>query len=280
MQNFESHESRYGCYEIVRELAHGRYSTVYEAKHTHPNFHDRHVALKVLRNWQSAQHFMNSLRLHACFRHPRIPPIYDVAHDGRGQIFAARMLVEGDDLQNGIGNTGRTFAQVAANVTEVAVALDYAHGLGVVHGYVHPRHMLFGRDESTWLIGFGEYPPASDAHIGNPLHFAPEQLQGAHRATPATDVYALCETTIWLLTGQHPFHGFHGAGLFRAKRRGQLWRAIRDLIPGISSRLEGVFRRGLAVDPRARYATAFDFASAFSSAVEEGIHPRRWWLWS
>ena len=278
MQNLESHQTRCNGYKIVRELAVGMYSTVYEAKHTHPNFHGRHVTLKVLRSPRCANHFMNTLRWHACLNHPRIPQLYDVGGDASGPTYAARMFVDGDDLQNGIRNGNRSLRQVAAIVTEAAVALDYAHGQGVVHGYVHPRHLLFGKDESTWLIGFGEYPPADDACLGNPLHFAPEQLEGTCRATPATDVYALCETAIWLLTGQHPFRQYKSSDLFRAKRTGQLWRPLRELIPGISPTLEAVLQRGLAVEPGARYTTAFDFAKALSSADQEAKRPRRWWF--
>jgi serine/threonine-protein kinase len=195
-------------------------------------------------------------------------------------MYSIRMFIVGDDLLNDIGNAKRSFAQVVAMITEVAVALDYAHSREVVHGYVHPRHLLAGPDQSTWLIGFGEYPPADTSAIGNPLHFAPEQLEGNRRATPQTDVYALCETAIWLLSGRHPFDGLHGSDLLRAKRTGEMSRPPRDLLPSAWPKLVAVLQRGLAVEPGARYTTAFEFANALASSAEGDKSSRRRWFWS
>ena len=197
-------DARCAGYEILRELAHGIYTTVYEARSTHPRLRDRPVALKILRHRGYAQHFFEAARLNAALEHPQIPALYEVG-EAAGRPYTARMFVEGDDLQSSIRVGQWSIPEVATIFAPVAKGLDYAHEGGVVHGYVHSRHVLVGKNGAAWLIGFGEYPPADVAALGNPLHLAPEQLEGAGRVTPATDVYALSEMAVWLLCGRHPY---------------------------------------------------------------------------
>jgi serine/threonine-protein kinase len=159
-------------YEILRELAQGMYTTVYEARHTHPRSRDRPVALKVLWHRRYGEYFLQVAQLNACLDHSRIPSLYEVGETA-GQLYTARMFVEGDDLQNGIGGASRSLPEVARIIADVAAALDYAHGREVVHGFVHPRHVLMGNDGSAWLIGFGESPPTEPTALGNPLHLGP-----------------------------------------------------------------------------------------------------------
>src|ERR1043165_3787178 len=99
-------ETRCAGYEILRELAQGSCTTVYEARHTHPKLRHRPIALKVLRDGGDARHFLHAARLNASLNHSRIPPLYEVGETA-GRLYTARMLVEGDNLQNGIGNPGR-----------------------------------------------------------------------------------------------------------------------------------------------------------------------------
>jgi serine/threonine-protein kinase len=254
-------------YEILREVAQGVYTTVYEATHTHPRLRERPpVALKVLRHRGHARHLLQAARLNAALDHPRIPPVYEVGYVS-GHHYTARMFVQGDDLQNGIGAAARSTLDAARIVGAVAAALDHAQGRGVIHGLVHPRHILSGSDGSAWLIGFGEYPAAEPSALGTPLHLAPEQLEAGGAATPASDVYALAETAVWLLSGRHPFAGFRVTELPAAKRTGQPRRLGSDSGPGVPPAVQQVLRRGMAADPAERYATAGDFATALACAA-------------
>jgi serine/threonine protein kinase len=219
-------ETPWAGYEILRELAQGVYTNVYEARHTHPKLSDRPVVLKVLRHGRDAAHYMRAAKIGAFLNNPRIPTLNGVGEDA-GRLFTVRMFVEGKDLQNGIGGAKRGLAEVARIISDVAAALDYTHGQGIVHGFVHPRHVLLGNDGAVWLIGFGEYPPSDPVALGNPLHLAPEQFEAEGTLTPASDVYALAETALWLLCGQHPFAGFQPGELLAAKRKSQFRRPIR-----------------------------------------------------
>src|SRR5262249_9469426 len=160
-----------------------------------------------------------------------IPALHEVG-ETETRLYMVRRLVEGDDLQNNIGNSTGNKIEVARIIAEIATALDYAHEQGVVHGYVHPRHLLLGNDGGSWLIGFGEYPAPDPAVLGNPIHLAPEQIAGGI-VTARSDVYALAETAVWLLSGRHPFRGWRSAELIAAKRRDPLHRDYHQGRPAI-----------------------------------------------
>jgi serine/threonine-protein kinase len=268
---------RCGGYLVVRELAKGVLTTVYEAVHTHPNLRDRRVTLQVLQRPQYAARFLQAVQYQARLSHPRIPALHGVG-EGEGQPYSVRMFVEGDDLQNGIAGTTRTPAEVGRIITDIAGALDAAHAQGIVHGYVHPRHLLLGRDGSAWLIGFGEMPGPDFPIVGNPLHCAPEQLEATEPVTRQTDVYLLAESAVWLLTGQHPFVRHWGIERLREAKRAP-WscptdpRPARDLPAG----LVPVLQRALSPASADRHPTAGEFAAAFAAGVQAAEQPRTWW---
>jgi serine/threonine-protein kinase len=278
MSNHLPEKRRFGNYEIIRYLADGNFSVVYEARHTIPQLQNLPITLKVARDARSAQGFLNSARIAAALQHPQIPTLYEASGDSNA-LYLARKFIDGDDLQNGIRDARFTFTEVAGIVTEAAVALEYAHSLGVIHGYVHPRHLIWGKDESTWLIGFGEFPYPLDMIPGNPLHLAPEQFVNNCVMTPATDTYALCECAIWLLTGRHPFENVGGSKVLAAKQA--VLSSSAELLPGKIKwqGLERALRRGLAPNPDDRYQSANEFAAAFRSADPARETRRRFWFW-
>jgi serine/threonine-protein kinase len=262
VQELQPHEDHLGSYEIVREVNQGAYASVYEARHA--KLHERRVALRVLRNNGYAEHFLRAARINAWLEHPRIPRLMEVAQL-TGRLYWARSFIEGDDLQNGIRGASRTAGEVVRIIAEVAGVLDYAHGRGVIHGLVHPRHVLLGSDGAGWLIGFGEYPAPSRAFLDNPLHLAPEQLEDG-QVTPATDVYCLSETCFWLLCGRHPFEGLGKTAISEAKHSGRLPRGLRERRPKISPMLEQALLRGLSPEPSARHASPGECAARLLEA--------------
>jgi serine/threonine-protein kinase len=268
----------FGEYLVVRELARGLLTTVYEAIHT--SFNNRRITLQILQRPQYAARFLQAARSQAALPHPRIPALHMVG-EWEGQPFIVRAFVEGDDLQNGIASSPRTPAEVGRIVADIAGALDVAHAQGIVHGYVHPRHLLLGRDGAAWLIGFGEMPAADFPIAGNPLHCAPEQLEANGPVTPQTDVYLLAESALWLLTGQHPFVRHWGIERLReAKRTPWAWPAGLRPHQNLPDSLVPVLQRALSPTPADRYPTAGEFAAAFAAGVQAAERPRSWWrIW-
>jgi serine/threonine-protein kinase len=258
-------------YGVIREVARGALTTLYEA--TCALAPGRRVIVRVLRNCRHAPYFLEASQLEARLEHPHIPSLYEVGEAEGGSQYSVRQFVDGDDLQNDIGSASRPHAEVARVIAQVSEALDYLHGRGAVHGYVHPRHLLLGRDGAAWLIGFGEYPPAYPAAV-HPVHLAPEQLEAGGQVTPRADVYGLAETAFWLLCGRHPFGTFgDGEPLLTAKRQGQTRPIDRVMRQGLPDEVRAVLLRGLCPAPAERY----DSAGAFARALTAAVRPKRWW---
>jgi serine/threonine-protein kinase len=264
-------------YTIVRPVAHGALTTVYEATHRHPNLAGRRVALKVLKHREYADQFLGACRVSAGLRHRHIPALCEVAEDRTGRLYSVRDFVDGQDLQQDIGCATHPPDEVVRIVTAVADAIDYAHYRGIVHCHIHPRHLLRGHDGSPWLIGFGEVPQALPIP-GNPVHLAPEQFEGLAAVGPHTDVYLLAETAVWLLAGRHPFAPVVGIeALLTAKRSFDPWAADRGIRALLPAGAEPVVRRAMTPNPAHRYPTAGQFAEALARAIQVGGRPRRWW---
>jgi serine/threonine protein kinase len=188
------------------------------------------------------------------------------------QPYLALALVRGSDLSHRIRAVGPApVADVIRIIGDVAAALHYAHGRGVVHGNLHPNHVLIDEGRAAKVIGFGEFPLPADAMFGNPRHLAPEQLAGA-ALTPATDVYSLAETAFWLLTGRHPYYA-DGALEMLAMKDSEPAPSARTIRPELSPRLDAVLRRGMALKPTDRFNSIVEFADALA----RGSHGKTWW---
>ena len=268
-----SPEGQFGSYKLLREVARGELVTTYEARHTHPRFRDRPVALRVSQSLDAAHHFMEAARITARLNHPRIPSAYEAGQAPDDRFYFVRQWVAGSDLRAGLRDSVRTLDEVVRIAADAADALGYAHGLGFIHGSVHPRHLLLGPDGRTWLIGFGEFPPPPELTVfGNPAHLAPEQFENAP-LTPACDVYGLAETCFWLLSGRHPFYGLPGLAVLGAKQSGRLEYGLREHRPDFPTGVETVLLRALAPDPRARPASPGEFAKELAAAHQAASPP-------
>jgi len=255
--------SDFGGYEILSTLSEGTWTSVYYARATRPL--NRLVTLKVLNESRLANHFIYWAQLNAVLNHDRIPRLHVVSEVDR-VLLSARHFVEGTDLARRTGAGAFSLSQVVQMVNEVAEPLDYAAGLGIFHGNVHPKHILKDSDDSHWLIGFGEFPPADNMIFGNPGHLAPEQIEH-NTMTAASDVYALAETALWLLDGQPPFGGLPGPEVILAKKQGKLRKPLAEILSNQPRRLVEVFRKALSTEPTARFPMAGDFAKALEAAT-------------
>lgn len=95
-------------------------------------------------------------------------------------------------------------------VIDVADALEYAHGLGVVHLDVKPENVLLDRDGTPLVADWGlarillEH---TETRMGlSPPYSAPEQLTGdSGDIDRRTDVYQLGVVAYEMVTGRLPF---------------------------------------------------------------------------
>jgi len=276
-------------FTIVRKLAQGSLTEVFEGVAISAGLHGRRFALKVLRgrNFDESgkgeilEWFVRIGMAAARLRHPCIVACYDVAQMEHA-AYITLDFVAGSSLHEQIVRPANwPVTDVMRIVREVASALDFAHGQGIVHGHLHPKHILLASEGQPRLIGFGEYPLPPGCPFGNPAHLAPEQILESLPTTPLSDVYALSESAFWMLTGMHPFYTSRGISeLLAAKGKGQC-KSLRERRPDLPGAVEDVLREGMATRPANRFPSAGAFADALAASVEAPRKARKWWrLWS
>ena len=130
-------------YRIERELGAGGMATVYLA---HDLKHDRDVAIKVLHPDLGAalggERFLAEIRTTARLQHPHILPLLD-SGDADGLLYYVMPLVTGETLRARLERERQLPVDDAVRIArEVADALGYAHGLGVIHRDIKPENIL------------------------------------------------------------------------------------------------------------------------------------------
>ena len=151
-----------GRYAIERELGRGGMGVVLLARDLSL---ERPVALKLLPAMMAAQpvlreRFLREARTAAGLSHPHIVPIHAV-EAREAIVFIAMAYVDGETLADRVRRTGPLPPhEVARILREVAWALAYAHGRGIVHRDIKPDNILIERGSGRALVtDFGSPAP-------------------------------------------------------------------------------------------------------------------------
>ena len=144
-----------GRYGIQRELGAGGMATVYGAVDLK---HQRDVAIKVLHPDLGAalggDRFLSEIRTTARLQHPHVLPLLD-SGDADGLLYYVMPLVTGETLRQRLEREQQLpIHDAIAIAREVADALGYAHGLGVIHRDIKPENILL-RDGHALVADFG-----------------------------------------------------------------------------------------------------------------------------
>jgi serine/threonine-protein kinase len=136
-----------GEYSLDCEIGRGGVGIVYLAREAHLA---RQVAIKVLPpaladRPELRAAFLREARMVAGLNHPNIVPVHAAGERG-GFAYIVMAYVDGITLADGVRTRGPLAAGQAARVLrEVAWALAYAHGAGVVHRDVSADNILLER---------------------------------------------------------------------------------------------------------------------------------------
>ena len=290
-------------YTILRVLGTGGMGEVYLAQHPRLPKHD---ALKVLgttvsKDAEYRQRFNQEAEMVATMRHPNIVTIYDRG-ECDGQLWISMEFVDGTDAYRLLTEKyrgGIPADQVVRIVTEVAGALDYAHGRGVLHRDIKPANILLGHTESgsaidrVMLADFGVARWAgqpseltgTEVTVGTVTYAAPEQLTGQELDGRA-DQYSLAATAFHLMTGNAPFDSTNPAvviGQHLSTKPPQIG-AYRPQLAAFGP----AFAKAMAKKPDDRYENCAEFARALRRALGQATasgrherfeperHGRRW----
>jgi len=262
-------------YRIERELGAGGMATVYLA---HDVRHDRKVALKVLRPELAAvigaERFLHEIKTTANLQHPHILPLHD-SGEVDGTVFYVMPYVEGESLRDRLTREKQLPVDDAVRIAvEVAGALDYAHGHGVIHRDIKPENILlhgghplvadFGIALAVSRSDGGTRMTETGMSLGTPHYMSPEQAMGDREITAKSDVYALGCVLYEMLTGEPPFTGPTAQAIV-ARVMTEEPRSLTLQRRTIPPYVEAAVHKALAKLPADRFGAAAQFADALGN---------------
>ena len=266
-----------GEYSLQRELGRGGMGVVYLARDVQL---DRDVAIKVLpvhmaRTTESRERFVREARTAAGLSHPNIVPIHRVGEAG-GFVFFVMSYVEGETLGERLRARGPLPpAETMRIMREVAWALAYAHGRGIVHRDVKPDNILLEAGTGRALVtDFGiahvdahDRPVTDPGKIMGTAHFmSPEQAASAP-VDGRSDLYALGVVGYLAASGRLPFEASSVPALL-VRQATEVPPSVMRAAPGLPSALGTAIDRCLVRDPAGRFGDGEALAAALAPAVE------------
>lgn len=272
-----------GRYAVERELGRGGMATVFLA---HDLRHDRAVAVKVLERGVAAggvRRFLQEIRTAARLTHPHVLGVHD-SGESDGLLYFVMPYVEGETLRARLAREGALPLPDAVRLLrELADALAYAHGQGVLHRDLKPENVLLSGGHAV-VADFGiataleaaagggdpvpTHPGVGTAALGTPGYMAPEQALGDPGTDHRADLYALGVIAYEALAGAHPFGARSKAALLAAQLRETpipLAQRRAELPPALAALVMRLLEREPGARPRS--------AEAVLRLLDEAVGP-------
>lgn len=271
----------FGQYQLLELIGQGGMGAVYRAKQTTL---DVERAIKILPAEFANQpdytnRFIREAKTAAGLQHPNIVSVIDYGTH-QGNSYLVMPLLAGGSLSDRLEQRRQaerplpSLAEIARMLTQVASALDYAHGRGVIHRDIKDSNIMFDDQGNAYIADFGIAKlmyaatrlTSTSMTIGTPAYMSPEQWQGGKDIGAATDQYALGVLIYQLISGEPPFHGDTPFQLMH-KHLYQDPEPIQVIREDAPEALNMILLRAMAKDPVDRYPTVSDFADDFSQAI-------------
>ncbi len=292
-------------YQIIEKLGEGAYGCVYRAWDIEK---ERHVALKTLppelaHNDNEMVRIRQNFVLVCELTHPSIALVRDIHKIGsvddsisvkldlcRGDFIIVMDYVEGVTLRtytNRYRDCKLPIDDAIEIITQLAIALDYAHSEKVLHRDVKPSNVIVMNSGRVVLLDFGialELRLSLNSLSKNPMpvsgtlpYMSPEQLAGRQQGK-TTDQYGLAVLFYELISGEVPFHS-----VFLSNDRGLIKDTVLNespmRLPQLSRRQNKAVFKALAKKADSRHRSCMQFAEFLADiSKSQDIHHKYMFL--
>ncbi len=266
-----------GRYEVVGELGRGAMGVVYKGED--PKIH-RTVAIKTVKLSdfdeemldEMKERFFREAESAGSLTHPNIVTIFDAGEE-HDLAYIAMEFLEGGDLEEYIKKDNiLPLREILSIVADVANALDYAHGKGIVHRDIKPANIMrLTETKEVKVTDFGIARITSSSKtktgivLGTPSYMSPEQIAGK-KVDGRSDIFSLGVVLFEMLVGDKPFKGEDITTLMYkiAREKQPSIRSIDHRVPQV---VETIINKALEKEIGKRYQKASQMAEHLKKVV-------------
>ena len=275
-----------GTFIIERELGGGGMARIFLA---HETALGRAVVVKILTPELaaevSADRFAREVRLAARLQQANIVPLLS-AGEANGLPWYSMPYVRGESLRAKLSSgTPMSLADALNILRDVARALAFAHGEGVVHRDIKPENILLSGGAAVVTdFGIAKALTTSRTHertgpstvtqtgasIGTPAYMAPEQAAADPNIDHRADVYAWGVVAWELLAGKHPFAGKTTAHAMVTAHLSETPQVVTTIRSDVPPALATLVARCLEKDPAKRPNSANELLATLDQITSSG----------
>jgi serine/threonine-protein kinase len=181
-------------------------------------------------------------------------------------FYLVQEFINGKNLEEELARTG-PFSEVAMKevMEEMLKVLQFVHSKGSIHRDIKPSNIMRDQEGKLYLLDFGAVKQIAAGSVPGggstgiySMGFAPPEQMSGNQVYPATDLYALGVTCLYLLTGKS------AQDLYDPYHTTWNWRTYA---PPISDRLGQVLDRLLLPAPKDRYQSAIEVLETLNEPI-------------
>src|ERR1700724_1790271 len=261
-------------YRILENLGGGGMGVVYLAEDTRL---DRKVAIKFLpaevaTDERAKQRLLREAKTAATLDHPNICSIYEVGEED-SHSFIVLQYIEGETLAARLKRHLPDLREALAIATQVADALNEAHGRGIIHRDIKPENIILTTRNQVKVLDFGLAKVVRDSSVmgadtasmlsipgmvmGTVPYMSPEQVRG-EELDSRSDIFSFGTVLYELLSGRRPFEAKSSAEIISAILTADLPPISRSSLGHGGGAEEELIRKCLEKDAALRYQTMDD----------------------